>query len=268
MIDAKRLRRAAGYLILGALLYVAFLLATAPAMWLAEAAGRFTNGIVSLTNPQGTLWYGRAELYAGGRALGRRHLGTLQWRFNPLWLLLGRANLDLDLNGAQARVRGTIRTGWRYLHASELLVTAPAHLVALFYPAAAFFAPTGTIELRAPNVELSHDGLTTDADVRWQGAGGRFTGASPLGDYRIELHGQGELAKIRLTTLAGRLTLNGEGEWHVTGNGEMRFVGTAAPNGDREQLEPLLRQLGRDLGGGRRELRFNAQLPIVREMGY
>lgn len=268
MIDAKRLRRAAAYLLLGLVLYVAFLLATAPAVWLAEAAARFTNGLVSLVNPQGTLWHGRAELYAGGRALGLRHLGTLQWRFNPLWLFLGRAKLDLDLTGADTRAHGTIRTGLRRLNASELLVTAPAHMVSLVYPAAMFFAPTGTIELRAPSLELSHDGLVTDADVRWQGAGGRFTGAAPLGDYRIELHGQGDTAKIRLTTLGGRLALNGEGEWRVTGDGDLRFVGTAAPNSDAEQLEPLLRQLGRDVGGGRRELRFNAQLPIVRRMGY
>lgn len=268
MIDAKRLRRAAGYLVLGLVLYVAFLLANAPAVWLAEAATRFTNGIVSLANPQGTLWHGRADLYAGGRALGQRHLGTLQWRVNPLWLLLGRAQLDLDLDGADARAHGTIRTGLRRLNASELLISAPAHLVAIVYPAAVFFAPTGTIELRAPNLELSHNGLVTDADVRWQGAGGRFTGAAPLGDYHIEVHGQGETAKIRVSTLSGRLTLNGEGEWRVTGDGDFRFVGNAVPNGDPQQLEPLLRQLGRDLGGGRRELRFNIQLPIVREMGY
>jgi general secretion pathway protein N len=266
MIDGPRLKRVAGYVVFGLVLYLVFLIATAPAFLLAEAAARLSNGTLTLAAPRGTLWGGTGELYAGVPATGIRELGTLRWQVNPLWLFIGRAQLRLELNGA-TQGQASMRLSRKHLNVQELSAVFPAHLVSLVYPPAAFFAPTGTIELRAPSIDLSREGLVTATEVQWQGAGGRFTGATGLGDYRIELNGRGETATIRLTTLRGNLDLNGEGQWRLTGDGDLQFTGTAAARAGATELEPLLQALGRDLGGGRREIRFNSRVPLVRQLG-
>lgn len=267
MIGAGRLKQGAGFVVLGVVFYLVFLIATAPAVWVVEAAARTSNGIVTLTNPHGTFWGGSAELHAGGPATGVRHLGTLRWRVNPLWLFVGRAQLALQLEGTATRGQAALRVGRGQFNVQDLAATLPAQLVALVYPAAAFFAPTGTIDVQAPSIDVSHEGLVAVATAQWQGAGGRFTSGS-LGDYRVDVTGRGEIATIRLTTLRGNLDLTGEGQWRVTGDGDLRFTGAATPKGDALPLEPLLRALGRDLGGGKREIRFNGRFPLVRQLGY
>ncbi len=266
MIDARRMRKGAGYLLLGLTLYLLFLIADLPAVWLAEAATRWSNGVVMLATPRGSFWGGSGELHAGGAATGVRHLGTLQWRVNPLWLLAGRVQLTMQLDGPAARGQASLRVGLRQINVQDLATTLPAQLIALVYPPAAFFAPTGTIEVKAPNIELSREGLVAVVEAQWLGAGGRFTAPSGLGDYRVELTGRGETAIFRITTLRGNLELVGDGQWHITGEGDVQFLGGATPRGDAAQLEPLLKVLGPDLGNGRREIRFNARVPLVRQL--
>lgn len=267
MNDALPRKRVAGYVGLGVALYLVFLAASAPAAWLAEAAARLSNGLVTLARPNGTLWRGAGELHAGGVASGVRHLGTLHWRVNPLWLLIGRVYVRLELDGSATRGRAAVRLAHRHFEVRELSAALPANIVGLLYAPAAFFEPSGTIELHAPAVELSAAGLKTNLEVQWQGAGARFAGPASLGDYRIDVNGNGDTAAIRLTTLRGELELTGQGQWQVTGNGALRFTGTATPRGGVAKLEPLLRPLGRDLGGGRREIRFNATFPLVEQLG-
>ena len=261
-------RHIAGYVALGIALYAAFLLATAPAFWLAEGAARLTDGRITLAAPSGTLWRGSAELHAGSDASGIRHLGRLHWRINPWWLFLGRAHVRVDLAGAAARGSAALRvTPKRRIAVDNLTAALPADIAALVYAPAAFFQPRGTIELRAPSVVLSAAGLWTELEVQWQDAGGRFTGPASLGDYRVSVSGEGQTAAIRLDTLRGDLDLAGQGQWNVTGDGMLRFNGTATPRGDAARLEPLLRPLGRDLGDGRRQIRFNTRLPLVQQLG-
>jgi len=268
MINASRRKRAAIYVGLGLVLYLAFLVAYTPATLLAEGAARLSNGALTLAQPRGTLWRGTGELHGGGRAAGARHIGTLQWRINPWWLLAGRAQFSLQLNGPAARGQAAVRVARRRLSVQGLDAALPANLASLVYAPAAFFEPRGTIELRAPSIDVSAAGLATNLEAQWRGAGGRFTGPGSLGDYRIELNGQGETATIRLNTLRGDLELTGQGQWRVTGDGAINFTGSAVPRGNAAQLEPLLRPLGRDLGNGRREIRFNGRFPLLQQLGY
>ena len=268
MTDAAGRKRATFYVGLGLVLYLAFLIAYAPATLLAEGATRLSNGALTLARPSGTLWRGTGELHAGARAAGARHVGTLAWRINPWWLFAGRAQFRLQLNGPAARGQAAVRVARNRLHVHELDAALPASFASLVYAPAAFFEPRGTIELRAPSIDVSATGLATNLEAQWRGAGGRFTGPGSLGDYRIELNGQGETATIRLSTHRGDLELTGQGQWRVTGDGAINFTGSAAPRGNAAQLEPLLRTLGPDLGNGRREIRFNGRFPLVQQLGY
>lgn len=268
MIARKRLKPAAGYIGLGVLLYLVFLVATAPAIWFAKAVSGFSDGAIALARARGTVWRGSAELHAGAPASGARDLGHFRWRTQPWWLLFGRAQFSVQLEGPAIRCQAAFGLApWRRVHVAGLEASFPASLVSLVYGPAAFFEPTGTIELRAADAELSSAGLVTTIEAQWRGAGGRFTGPATLGDYRIDIAGTGETAAIRLTTLRGNLELTGQGQWQVTGDGAIQFNGTAVPKADAAQLEPLLRALGRDLGGGRRRIRFSSRLPLVKLLG-
>jgi general secretion pathway protein N len=261
------LKKTAGFLLFGLALYIVFLAVTAPAALLAEAATRLSGGMLTVTAPNGTLWRGEGDVYAGGQAASVHHLGRLHWQINPFWLLLGRAHFALQLQGAGTQGQASVQLSRSQVTVTELKAALPASLASLVYAPVGFFGPTGTLQLRAPSFDLSRGGLVTTTEVLWQGAGGRFAGATGLGDYRLELNGRGETATIRLSTLNGNLELTGEGQWRVTGDGELQFTGSALPRGDTARLEPLLQTLGRDLGGGRRELRLNARVPVVRQLG-
>ncbi|OGI68990.1 MAG: hypothetical protein A2W18_08655 [Candidatus Muproteobacteria bacterium RBG_16_60_9] len=269
MTIAARLKPAAGYIVLGSVLYLVFLVATAPAVLFAEVATRFSDGAIRLSQASGTFWRGSAQLHAGAPAMGVRELGRFQWDISPWWLFVGRAQFGVQLDGPSVRGQAQIGIGLSFnrFRIEALEASAPASIVSLVYGPAAFFEPTGTIEVRAPNAELSADGLDAKIEAQWRGAGGRFTGATNLGDYRLDITGNGANATIRLTTLRGDLNLNGQGTWNVTGDGAIQFTGRAQPRGDSTQLEPLLRALGRDLGGGQRQIQFNARAPLVQQLG-
>jgi general secretion pathway protein N len=267
MIEHRRGARWIAYAALAIFLYLLFLITTLPAAWLSTAIERASEGRLQLAAARGSLWVGDGELYAGGGAATTHHLGQLQWRVNPLWLVLGRARLSLRLNGAAVRAEAVLQVARKHYTLHGLDATFPVHLANSVYPAASFFQPTGTIELRSTGLNLDHTGLTGQAEAIWRGAGGRFTAPNTIGDYRIEIQGSGETAIVRLNTLRGDLQLTGQGQWRIAGDGELLFVGSAAPSGNANVLEPLLRALGRDLGEGRRELRFNARLPLTQQLG-
>lgn len=268
MTNGRRLRPVAGYAGLGVILYLLFLLATAPATWFTQGAARLSNGAVTLTQPSGTLWRGAADLQAGSPATSTRHLGRLHWSINPWWLFVGRAQFSVQLQGATTRGQADVRLARNQIEVRRLSAVLPANLASVVYGPAAFFEPRGTIALKSPNIELSGAGLMTKLELQWDGAGGRFTGPAALGDYRVEVNGTGENAAIRVTTLRGDLDIAGQGQWRVTGDGALTFTGSAAPRGGAaSQLEPLLRGMGRDLGNGRREIRFSGRFPLVEQLG-
>lgn len=259
-------RRATLYVVAGLALYLVFLVASAPASWVAWALARSGQKVVALADPRGTVWRGEAELYAGGPANTQR-LGRLRWRLLPLRLFLGRVALDVGVADGGIQARLIVERGPGTLALEELDATLPVQLAGLFYAPALFVAPTGTLELRSTALALARDGLTGDAQAVWRGAGGRFTGPTSLGDYRLDVSGQGERATLRVSTVRGDLQVNGNGEWRVGGDGHLRFAGAAQPGGDVARLEPLLRPLGPDRGGGRRDLRFETRLPLPRMLG-
>lgn len=267
MSNMSFVKKAVGYVAFGLILYLIFAIATAPAAWVAEATNRFSNGSVTLVSPRGTFWSGSGELQAGVPATGTRSIGMLRWRVNPLWLFVGRAQLKLELDGP-AKAEAHVRVSPWNRNVQDLSATIPAQLIPVVYPPAAFFAPVGTIEVKAPSIDVSRDGLVAVAEAQWRGAGGRFTGNAGIGDYRLELTGKGELASINVKTLQGDLDFSGNGQWRVLPDGDLQFNGSVMPRGDVAKHEALLRAMGRDLGNGRRNIRFSRRIPIVQQLGF
>jgi general secretion pathway protein N len=249
------------YAALGAACYLLFLIATLPAAWLSWGIARLSEGDVILAGVEGSVWRGGATLLLPH--LGPSALGRLEWSVQPLALLAGRLQYRLRLDGTDAQARATLIPGLRRLGVRGLEAAAPAGFVARVYAPASLFAPTGQVRLVCPELELGRNGMHGTAELTWENAGGRFTGAAPLGDYRLELVASGERASLTLRTLRGDLELSGAGEWRLEGTeGRLQFSGSAVPRARRGELEPLLATLGPDLGGGRRAFGFTAHAPL------
>lgn len=259
MTGAGGWRRALGVGTGALLLYLVFLLATLPAAWLADGLARASRKTVQLQDPDGSVWHGSGRLVM---TKGARELGQMRWSVNPLWLFAGRLHLNVQLSGGQTQGKGTVRVGYRRLALTDFEAAFPAELAPVLYAPAALIDPKGQIRVRTASLEASDTGLRGSAELTWLGAGGRVGGASPLGDYRLDVNGQGENAQVTLATLNGRLQLNGQGQWQTT-TGALRFQGSAAAAQPDPQLELLLNMLGPDQGGGRRALNATLTLPLT-----
>jgi len=109
-------------------------------------------------------------------------------------------------------------------------------------PAAAFAKPDGRLRVLADSVEIDGTGIVGAATVEWLEAG--VSGLQRLGDYRLQIAGNGERAELKLATLRGDLRLTGAGEWRAAQPRIVQLRGTAEAAAERKDLEPLLQALG------------------------
>ncbi|GMR18043.1 MAG: type II secretion system protein N [Gammaproteobacteria bacterium] len=252
------------YLALGIVFYCLFLIASIPATWLSWGLSKYSNGVLAITQPEGSLWSGQGHVIASYMRSSPHDFGLTEWSINPLWWLTGR--LQLDLRGLDKDLQADIRIRRSFsgttLRNSRLLV--PASFIAKLYAPAGLFSPEGRIEVHASTLSLSEDGLGGRLVINWSDAGSALSPVKPLGDYSLVLEGKGKTGELKLTTRNGDLELTGQGKWNVTGNGLLSFNGTANPRTRKSELEPLLKLLGRDLGNGRRLLRFNTRISLIK----
>lgn len=254
------------YALVGLGVYLLSLVAFLPASWIAWLAHRASQGTVMLASPNGTLWHGEGDLIVRGHA-GSQSLGVVGWRVNPLPLFLGK--LAVGLRGlGDADGRANVRLGFNSIEVNELRAILPVQLAGLVYAPVNFFAPTGQLHVMTQRLKIDTGGLHGNADILWRGAGGRFTGAVALGDYRFVVEGRGEQAELKLNTERGQLELTGSGQWHVKGDGQLQFNGFAQARSDAAELQPLLNAMGRDQGGGRRRITFASRAPLLKLLGF
>jgi general secretion pathway protein N len=242
------------YLLAG-LVYLALLLAWAPASLLGWALPRVADQAVSLDGPQGTVWRGEAAGVRVRAANGPEHsLGHLKWRLKPLDLFAGRLGYRLQLAGAGIQAGGVLRVGAKGSALSDVRADLPASLLGQVSPDLALWQPGGRLALEAPGLVFTQAGVEGKATLRWRDAvSGRVR--TPLGSYLVELDGTPSGLGIKLSTEAGALNLQGSGLWSP-GRG-MSFFGLArpAPEG-RMELEGLLGLLGPAQPNGSRAIRI------------
>lgn len=255
------------YLAVGLGFYVLFLIFTLPAAWVARGFEQATQGAATLASPSGTFWRGHGELSVRASGTVPQYIGDLNWAVNPFWLVTGRVQIRLRAAGPATEAKAVIRVARKSMRILDLTAALPVNLTSLFYAPIGFFGPTGQVRLSTTSLELDSSGLQGDAQVLWENAGGRFTTVAPLGDYRLDLNGRGEQATLKLSTLRGPLELTGQGQWRVLGTGDIRFTGFAAPKAEQQQLEPLLSTMGKDLGGGRRQINLSGRAPLNKLVG-
>lgn len=243
-------RWAIGGCLLGLLLATSLF---APAAWLSYALASASNGHVLLSDAQGTVWQGSAQLVLSGGAGSRDATtlpGRIQWRLYPSLPMNLQASLQADCCTAQA-VNLLISPHWNGATAvvQPSQSTWPATLLA------GLGAPFNTIDLQA-TLKLSTQTLTIiwlDQQLRLEGqaeldaldASTRLSTLRPVGSYRVNLQG-GQTPTLSLQTLSGSLQLSGTGQF--TRN-RWRFNGeaSAAPNHEAA-LSNFLDIIGRRVG--------------------
>lgn len=250
------------YTALGLLFYAVFLVATVPATWLAWGITRVSHGTINLSQPSGRLWHGNGELVVLLPKATRFSFGHTEWRVNPLWLLTGRLDLGLNTSGSMIQLNGVLRFSRATIYLKDITAVFPAEIASRFYSPIRLLSPKGQIRFSTASLAIKQNAIQGNAELQWQGAGSKLSSVDPLGDYRLVVTGDGETARLELETVRGDLVLSGRGGWDIANEGRIEFVGNAKPRARRLELEPILRLLGRDQGGGQRALILDAHLPI------
>lgn len=247
------------YLLIGALLYLALLIATAPAQGLAWAMNRGSHGLARIDGASGTLWNGKGVLTISIGA-APMVLGSLQWRLHPAWLLLGRIDAAVQLAGpSRLSASADVRAGIGRINARNVRVAFQPALIARFYAPAALAGFDGDIVASSKEFEVEKTGATGNADIEWRNAATSVSSIKPLGDYRAELRAEQTNLTAKVNTLRGDLVLNGDGRFAI-GSGTLQFNGFARAVNHAQQLEPLLQLLGGNVKDGQTTLRVQTKI--------
>jgi general secretion pathway protein N len=237
---------------LGVAAYAAFLVATAPASFLAARASAAAPGRIELRDIAGTLWSGsaRARIRAPG---GDILLDRIEWRFLPLGLASGRIAFDVTAVGRGLDLRSQIARGFGGWQARDVAVKAQAAALTPLAPMLAPWRPEGFVAISAATIEWDERNARGDVRAEWKEAALSLSEVRPLGSYRIDLHGEGGPAKITLATLAGPLRVAAQGT--LAPPSELSLTGDARAEGAAAgALEPLLNLIGPRRPDGARAL--------------
>ncbi len=251
--------RFVGLGVLFCLLFAIFLVATAPATWLAWGVARGSRGVVNLNVPTGGLWRGSATLVIHEATTPPRDLGQISWNMHMLWLFLGRAQIELRLVDRNIDMHGLVGITYNSLYLDDVSADINAAYASTVYPPAALFNPEGRVTVRAPAVKIQQGSMTGKAELTWTNAAASLSSGQALGDYRLTLDGQGQSVPLKLDTLKGKLKLDGQGIWQP-GSGHILLSGNAMPQEQSSEVDALLQLMGPDAGGGRRAWRFEQNI--------
>lgn len=229
--------------------------------WIMEKYGISDIG---LRETEGTIWNGSGLIISPVNRDSAYTIARINWNISTLYLLTGRLKVDISFNNEALMGRSDIILTFNSLSIGSLKLGMPASTLAYIYKPAGLANPTGNITVTAEHLVLGPGSLTGKASLQWHDAGNRFSTVNPLGSYELLVTGnkEGKKAALSLKTVNGILNLSGSGYWDVEKTGLLSLSGYANPISKQDELEPLMRLLGRDLGGGKRRLSFSRTIRL------
>jgi len=246
---------------LGFLILVLSTLVFLPASWLDHALHRWSAGSLGVTGSSGTLWRGQGTLQAilpQGEAVT---LAPAAWRVDLGELFKLRLHVTVrSSQNNEVLLDTTLAPGSAWVHEAKL--DLPAALLGGLSPTLRAAALTGQLAVQAHDLKTGTGQTQGNARVVWTAAGSEISPVHPLGNYQLDLTGQGTGVDFQLTTLGGALNLTGSGRIQPDHAPDYRI--TAVPNADkRKALAPLLRILGRETGPGTYMLQIDQNVQAV-----
>ncbi len=221
--------------------FVGLLVATAPASLLDAALQRVSDGRLSLSNSQGTIWHGSATptLHTGKDTSIALH--TLNWHVKPQAWFAGQFKAKLGWENLESATPMELTLDRKSIILSNLFLPMPAGVIGELSPYLKPAQFSGNLDIESPQLAYAGHKLTGNATARWNKAGSAMSAVHPLGDYQIDIRAvQGKLSAV-LSTQRGALLLNGHGNWSSAQG--FHFNGTAQAAAEA-QLAELLHHLG------------------------
>lgn len=240
---------------LAVLVYLAALLAWAPASLLAWVLPRASQQVAWLDHVEGTVWRGSAHALRLQPASGPgESLGRMNWRLQPLDLLRGRLGYRVSLDGAGIEAAGSVLVGPRRVALQALRGEAPADWLGRLSSDLAMWQPQGRLLFESESIAFEKSAITGRGSLRWVDAMSGHA-RDRLGSYRAELEGRDTELAIKLSTESGALQLQGTGIW--TPQRGLQFAGTARPTtGSGTGPANFLGLLGPSQADGSRPIRI------------
>ena len=218
--------------------YLAFLVVTSPASFIAARASAASEGRARFTDTRGTFWDGSMRAH-----FDNADFDLIAWHFLPSKLAEGRIAFDVDLSARDIAGKARVARGWSDWEAQSGSVVLEARALPALVPMVAAWRPEGRVELSAQGVRWNDREMHGSVSGEWRDAAVALSDVKPLGTYRFSANGAGDTVSFTVSTLAGALRLAGKGEAKLphgaTFSGEARAEGASAP-----ALEPLLNLMG------------------------
>jgi general secretion pathway protein N len=189
-------------------------------------------------------------------ATGQYALGRLEWTLSPFWLAVLHPRSVVHLSGSEIELTGRISASYRSIRLQDVSGKASVSLLTKLYSPAALFDPGGQFGITSEMVSFDDRGVQGRAELVWENASLNVSDVKPLGDYRLSLNGEGQVVHLVIATSQGSLSVTGQGKVMLDTK-QYSVVGEMVPTAHATELEPVLRLVGGDAGGGRRTFAVN-----------
>jgi len=205
---------------------------------------------ITLSGFAGTLWRGSASRCLLAVPGGYLHLGSVEWRLQPLSLLLFAPRLQITSGWGQQRLSGKLVVhGGQDISLSDADARFSAGLIQQFAP----LALSGDISAQIRSLQV-RSGLVTGGEGRlvWErGAWLSPQGLLPLGSYALDFNQQPDRPLIgEVLTLAGPITAQGQAQ--LTGRAYDLAIDVGSESTMPANLQQALSLLARPIDGGYR----------------
>lgn len=252
MSEAAPFRLRARHVLLALAVYLALLVAWAPASLAAWALSRASGQALWLEAPSGTVWNGAAATLWARVGASAEPLGRVTWQWRPLELLSGRTAYAFEVRGPEIDARALVRIGLAGGELRGLQAAAPARFLGAWSAELKAWQPGGRLALTSEEIAFAEGRFTGKATLRWHDALSALA-RQPLGTYRADLDGSDRELRFRVATEAGALQLQGAGSWAPPAR--LQFDGTARSVGDGA-FDGLLALIGPARADGSRVVRI------------
>jgi general secretion pathway protein N len=197
---------------IGGLVYLAALIATAPAPWVSRSVERLSNQSLLLREPAGTAWSGSGRLYARQRTGELVDLGLLRWNTLLSGILAGKLAAEVSLGESATAMQLELSPLSTTIRALNLEL--PGRLLSIVAPGLEALGPQGMVLVRSDNLRFETNSILGLADLEWRPVQLERARGLTLGSHVAHLRGGGSKVDIELGTLDGPMRLSGSGSWN------------------------------------------------------